>query len=362
VLVRRLANHTVDIGADEPRLSSFGRVPNELTLMVADCLDLADVNTLVRTSRALGRLLTTYMYRRAKDLNMIVGRPYFLRAVDTDNLTAVRHFIQVGASVDMCDTMDVEQTTSLHTCVCRGNIEMAQLLIRNGVNMEEVNKWGWTPLYHAVICSESSEALIALLLDAGADISATCTSDDTILLAATMFGTTSIIQLLLDRGAVPSTRNDGSTALHIAAEVGTEATVQLLLDAGVDIKAKDNFGQTALHYAVQAGTPFDRGAVVKVLLQCGANIDAIDNEGLTPLQALLYWNPSNYAARSILHQLTRSDCEFCDGRGACVSIRRFTEFDDPVVDQLLSAGTDIRACSNSSRSPLDWATSRLNAT
>jgi ankyrin repeat protein len=129
---------------EHPDSPLFLRIPNELKLMFADCLGLGDINTLVRTTPAMNRLLTPYMYRRAKDRKLRDSeRPYFLEAVDAGNHAAVRHYIEVGTSVSKSDTIVDSHTTALHSCVISGNIEIAQLLIRHGVNMSLVDGSGW---------------------------------------------------------------------------------------------------------------------------------------------------------------------------------------------------------------------------
>jgi hypothetical protein len=98
---------TINREADNHHSQSWVRVPNELKLMFADCLDVHDINSLARTSRAEKRLLTPYMYRRARDPCSSDARPYFLKAVAGGNRTAVRHFIAVGTSVNMSDPTDI---------------------------------------------------------------------------------------------------------------------------------------------------------------------------------------------------------------------------------------------------------------
>jgi ankyrin repeat protein len=166
----RLGNQTVDIDAEDRVSGYFVQVPNELKLMFADCLALDDINTLVRTSRALNRFFTPYMYHRAKDLYSNSRRPYFSRAVDADNLTAVKHLIEVGTSVNVYDPMSLFLPTALHSCVYRGNIAIARLLIRNGVNISPTNRSGMTPLHWAVAYGKPSEIMVTLLLDAGAQM------------------------------------------------------------------------------------------------------------------------------------------------------------------------------------------------
>jgi hypothetical protein len=95
--------------------------------------------------------------------------PYFLLAVKAGNLTAVRHFIEVGTSVNMSGPTEGFFPTALHRCVREGYIEMAQLLIQHGVNMSPVNDVGHTPL-HEAIGRKSEETWAKLLVDAGARV------------------------------------------------------------------------------------------------------------------------------------------------------------------------------------------------
>jgi hypothetical protein len=320
--------------------------------MFADCLDLDDINTLVRTTRALNWLLIPYMYWRAKDLGSRYeyGRPYFLQAVKAGNLAAVRHFIEVGTSVNMSYPADRFETTALHRCVCGGYIEMAQLLIQHGVNLSPINDFGDTPL-HKAIGGKSEETWVRLLVGAGADITAS-----TILSRATTCGNLSTVKLLLERGANPAFRNwHGDTLLHCPAIGGSAATVGLFLEVGLNIEATNMWGQTPLHHAAT----LNRYDYVFELLKRGANVDAIGFGGHTALQEFLGWGPSSRkstsAARHILHHETLPEECASKGSQACVPGCLFGESDEPFVDLLLSAGADIRASRNSTRSPLDWA-------
>jgi ankyrin repeat protein len=327
--------------------------------MFGDCLDLDDINSLVRTSRALHRVLTPYMYWRAKDLKSKYGRPYFLRAVDAGNLAAVTQFIEVGTLVNMTDTSDPSLPTSLHSCVHCGNMAIAQLLIQNGVNRSAVNQLGWTPLHYAVGRGwPASEAMASLLLDAGTDISTSAPFFDTILYTATRYGTSSIVQLLLQRGAIPTTcEPDGATLLHYAASHATAATVRHFLEAGLNIDATNGLGETPLHCAAI----FDRKDTIEALLQWGANVHAFDNAGFTPLQVYFQWKPSDSAAHRILHHLSLPGVCSWIGSETCVPVCRFAEFDEPVVDLLLSAGANISLSRNSTLSALAQATSWVHS-
>jgi hypothetical protein len=175
------------------------------------------------------------MYRRAKDLKSRDGTQYFLAAVDKGNLTAVGRFIEVGIAVNMSDTMErlrpMERlrVTALQSCRLDENIEMARLLVQHGVNMSPENYIGWTPLHFGVSGRHCTETWVRLLADAGADVSARSEIYGSILYMATMYGTSSIVQFLLHRGAIPTIWSlDGDTLLHVPAVNRTAGTVGLL--------------------------------------------------------------------------------------------------------------------------------------
>jgi ankyrin repeat protein len=215
--------------------------------MFADCLDLDDINTLVRTTRALNQLLTPYMYRRAKDLRSRNPNrwPYFLWAVDAGNLTAVRHFIDVGTSVNMSYPADQLDTTALHICVRKGYVEMTRLLIQHSVNMSPVNNFGHTPLYEA-ISKKSEETWGKLLVDAGADICPRTADGETILSWATTCGKLSTVQFLFERGAIPTTRNyRGNTLLHNARQLAEARKTRTLVGGRTEYRSDKQFGRNA---------------------------------------------------------------------------------------------------------------------
>jgi ankyrin repeat protein len=334
------------------------RTPHELILMVADYLDLKDVNSLKRTSDAMNTVLTLYMYRRAKDQKSIYGRPYILRAVDRGSLTVIKRLIEFGSSVNMSDTTDPFLPTSLHSCVKRGDISIARLLIQNKVDISPMNTMALTPLHFAVgRIKPPNEEMVRLLLDAGANISASSRCCFSVLHAATMDGTTAIVELLLQRGAILTIcRHDGNTLLHCAASHATGATVQLFLQAGLDIEATNHLGETPLHCAAA----YDRKDAIEKLLQCNANVHASDNQGLTPLQTFVKGRPSASAAHRILHHVTHSDENSWKGSEKCVPICQYVGLDVPVVNLLLSAGASATVSQNSTPSALAWATTWVN--
>jgi len=87
-------------------------------------------------------------------------------------------------------------------------------------------------------------------------------------------------ELLLQWGAdYTASNNDNITALAFAAHNGHSEITNLLIVAGANINKKDKWGVTPLLLAVKNG----HVDVARILIDAGADIEIKDNEGLTPL-------------------------------------------------------------------------------
>jgi ankyrin repeat protein len=105
---------------------------------------------------------------------------------------------------------------------------------------------GLTPLYLAI--ASRHEAVVKILLEAGA-------RDDGLLL-------------------------DGMTSLNMAVAIGDEAVVRVLLGAGIDVNKERDDGITALFFAVTSRNE----AMVTILLEAGARVDKSMHEGTNLLE------------------------------------------------------------------------------
>ena len=200
-------------------------------LMFADELGIHHVNALASTCREMNKLLTQFMYRRAKDSTTKCGRPYFLSAVDDGNLTAVERFIEVGASVNMKDPVTILPDTAIHSCAYFGHVEIAEFLIDKGIDVSAVDRLGRLALHRVLTGMHPKEAMMTLLVEAGADIEATLNSL-TVLHAAARTGNVQMVQCLLDLGADTNAADrDGLRPVHFAAGYSNGATVRCLLEA-----------------------------------------------------------------------------------------------------------------------------------
>ena len=108
---------------------------------------------------------------------------------------------------------------------------------------------GVTPLHQAVIAYSTSNSIVRLLIDRGADVHATTAS--------------------------------GLTPLHVAALYFDDDTAEALLEAGADPNAEDVHGWTPLMWGIARGADQAIG-VARVLLDRGALVDS--PETLPPLE------------------------------------------------------------------------------
>jgi ankyrin repeat protein len=104
----------------------------------------------------------------------------------------------------------------------------------------------------------------------------------TLLHIAASKGQTAVVELLLERGANLSARShDGGTVLHYVALGGRGRTtcLETLLRKGLDVNVTDDEGETPLHWGLDTGL-----MQAKVLLLHGADMDATNNQGESVLQ------------------------------------------------------------------------------
>ena len=158
--------------------------------------------------------------------------------------------------------------------------------------------------------SNGREAVVLLLLENGADISARSTCGDgsgfidmTPLMEATLKGLSEMVGILIEKGAdVRATDGAGQTALYHVSQgdytidTGREELARMLLHAGADVSADDSTGMTPLHEAVDGR----HEKVVRVLLDNGADVHAEEHDNYgTPLH-LAAWSNAEAVAQLLL--------------------------------------------------------------
>jgi uncharacterized protein len=146
----------------------------------------------------------------------------------------------------------------LHDAAQAGDVEKVRELLTQGVDVDERDARGETPLIKAALAGQTAAA--AALIEAGADVGA---------------------------------RNDrGFSGLHAAAYSGSVEIATMLLDHGVPVDDRAGRAITPLHVAGEE----NQVAVAELLLNHGADRDALQASGYTPLTAATYMRGTNVMA------------------------------------------------------------------
>ena len=237
---------------------------------------------------------------------------------DTETVRAL-----LGERVDV-DLPQADGATPLAWAVHWDALDMADMLVRAGANVNAANDLAVTPLMLA--STNGSAPMVDMLLQAGADGAVARPTGETALMMASRTGSVAVVRLLVAHGAdVNATTTGGHTALMWAAAERHADVVRVLADIGADVHARTaaptprtrrggyerkepkvlsrfeavnpaalprdgdqdpprpEGGFTPLLHAIVAGD-LD---TVRVLLAAGANVDEAAPDGVTALMLAL---------------------------------------------------------------------------
>lgn len=202
-------------------------------------------------------------------------------AVEYERIEAVKALIRLGAKVNLKDhhgTSPLMQAATL-----KSSHEMIMVLLNAGADINDQDKVGMSALDWAA--SYGRVDAIKLLLDHGVNPNVARGDRISAPIARAVMGENAgpqhleAIKLLLARGANVDTACSGGPALHSAALWGHNGALEVLLDAGADPNSRDNNNQTAL---ISAATTKQLGAIT-ILLERGAEVNAVNDMGESAL-------------------------------------------------------------------------------
>jgi ankyrin repeat protein len=304
-------------------------------------------------------------------------------AVSANNYNMLKLLLE-RASCNISATSTAATTeTSLQLAVRYDRLDMAELLVEHGANLDIRTSKGDTALHIAA----KNDAIRCLkhLLDAGAEVDAQNYNNFTVLHMAASAGRTEAVKLLIDAGADPNIVTPNShNALELAimaqrkpvveflathsrmnltagapvsfaALTGSLDLLEILLDAGAPIN--DPYGEsqvTPLHMAAS----YNKGVALRFLVMRGAQVEAVDAFYNTPLIRAAFTNSLDSAetlvslGANLEHQNERGDTAMHIAVDSSIPNRKVNP---KLVDMLLKAGANLDIANNKGFTPLHTA-------
>jgi ankyrin repeat protein len=299
----------------------------------------ADVNQMGGTYR---NALTAAIHFQDKWGNSYI---FWDRSTRNQVLAIVQTLLDAGAEVNQ--NLSGEYGNALHAAAERGNIEVVQILVDVGA---DVNAYGgkWGSALQAASGMGHKE-IVLLLLQAGADVNQQGGEGGNAIQAAANHVQQDIVQILMDAGARINWNHTSHQeyykfrGLHEAADSEWERAdmIQLLLDVGANINQKRE-SRTALEIASYWGYTEN----VQLLLQAGADV----NQRCGPYYGSALQSASYRGYEEIVQMLLDAGANVCQrgGRfgsalGAALAHNPYIDNPDKekVIQMLLDAGADL---------------------
>ena len=251
-----------------------------------------------------------------------------------------------------------------------------QTCLDAGADLHGPDDGFYGPPFHTAARLTRHPEVIALLVEAGADVDARDWNGSTPLHSAAAGNPRAgVVAALLDAGADPNARDlDEVTPLHMAAQSNENPEiVTALVEAGADPSARGPAGLTPLHMAWSDLRPPQAALVVRDLLRLGADGLARNDRGqVADPTHCEHWNTGWFARSAV-----RADFARCLEQGADVFARDANELyandggytvlhhatangDGSIIGLLVDAGAELEARNEAGYTPLHQAVSNSN--
>uniref|UniRef100_A0A0G4FXP6 Uncharacterized protein n=1 Tax=Chromera velia CCMP2878 TaxID=1169474 RepID=A0A0G4FXP6_9ALVE len=201
-----------------------------------------------------------------------------------ESLEDLALLLRVGADLEGL----VSGCTALMRAVSAGNVQVVEMLVRAGADLETRGggrgNEGFTALVYGITCTapQLRAPIIRFLVSAGANVNAQNQNGRNVLMHVVYSGSLEIFDFLLSSGADPRAETESKyPLLHNAVMGGHRAIVERVLDLGVDVELRDQYGTTPFHLTVgvsQGTQVYGHPDVAELLLSRGADVNAADDQ------------------------------------------------------------------------------------
>ncbi|KAF4074379.1 hypothetical protein AMELA_G00238750 [Ameiurus melas] len=195
-----------------------------------------------------------------------------IHAINDDNVPGLKHLLGSLTSYDI-NHPNKHGTPPLLIAAGCGNIQIIDVLIRKGAEIQTFDKSGANAIYYAA--RHGHVETLKFLHEKKCPLDNQDKSGETALHVAARYGNVDVVQYLCSIHANPDlTDREQETPLHCAAWHGYSAVARVLCQAGCDVNARNREGESSLLTASARGFR----DIVECLLEHGADMDSTDKD------------------------------------------------------------------------------------
>tara|TARA_B100000745_G_scaffold128407_1_gene83728 strand:- start:5515 stop:6711 length:1197 start_codon:yes stop_codon:yes gene_type:complete len=223
------------------------------------------------------------MYHKAAEVaDYLIEQGANIRAVDNNGQPVLYYTAFYGNSLvlekliakGVTASTPLKKSTALHVAAWTGHINVMELLIENGANVNKSDANGQSPIYGAAWTNKLDVA--KFLYNKGAKLRKW---GITPLHVAAKHGHKEVSEFFIQEGIKVNAMAENGGPIHQAAWTGKADYIHWLIGKGADVNLQDERGNTALHTAAS----WNQAKVIRILLNMRANKGLKNEQGQTAL-------------------------------------------------------------------------------
>jgi len=264
------------------------------------------------------------------------GNTALFYAANNGNLEILNMLIENGANIDAVDSE--RNYTPLLEALTQGQAACAKQLILKGANIQVIGKNNVTPLQFTI--EHDMHEVSDLLIRKGCQFGTSPSEDVRTFFGAVIRAHTLAVAEMLSSGinANESEEENGFSPLFFCTTSGHEDIVKLLIKNGAQVNRTNKDGDTALlHLLKEINTPT---TILKGLIETTEDLDFRDKENGT---ALMY--ASGFGNLELVKMLVSkgADINARDSKtGSCALMEAISNHESEVAIYLINNGADVK--------------------
>ena len=272
-------------------------------------------------------------------------------AIEKGNIELLQKLIGLGVDTN-CVILLVKTPLTHAVEQDEVNYDIVKLLLEAKAKTDQPDKtpWGMKALH--TVCAKGLIDIAELFVAAGADVNVKDRGSMVPLHFAARYNQVEMVKYLLNHSAyIHAVDNCGKTPLHRATEERNFEIVELFLEAGADINSADNYGWTPIFHSAF----FHHLDMVQFLILNGADINHLNDYDESPLHiACSIEMPTD----EIFDAVVRSSFDFyrrskkipSEDLKALMETRTASNLD--MIQLLVNAGANVNAKTTDNESPI----------